>query len=146
LIALAWGVVTVLLPTLGAQGARYDGAIMAFLWATGIVFCRTAFFDILDIQGDRIVGKETLPTLLGPQKSFLLLKRVLVMIMLLLLLSGATGWLTPLAFVMAIAPLFLLLVVMGHEHGSVLPGIRMEFMVESLFVLCGVLSLLYFAM
>lgn len=143
LIALAWGVVTVLLPALTLSSARVRSTLLAFFWTTGMVFCRTAFFDILDMQGDRIVGKETLPILLGPQKSFRLVKGVLIIIMALLPIAGVLGFLTPLAFVLAIAPFFLWLVVTGHERGDVLPGIRMEFYLESLFLLCGGLALLY---
>jgi (E)-4-hydroxy-3-methyl-but-2-enyl pyrophosphate reductase len=143
LIALAWGVVTVLLPAFTAHDARLQCVLLVFIWTTGLVFCRTVFFDILDMQGDRIVGKETLPILLGSRKSFQLLKGVLAFIMVLLPIAGVLGLLTPLTFVMTIAPLFLWCVLVGHERGNMLPGIRMEFLVESLFVLCGVLTLLY---
>jgi 4-hydroxy-3-methylbut-2-enyl diphosphate reductase len=146
MIALAWGVVTVLLPTLTAESACVQSTLMTLLWTTGMVFCRTAFFDILDMQGDRIVGKETIPILLGPQKTFLIIKGVLIFIMALLPIAGVLGILTPLAFVMAIAPFFLWLVVVGYERGDVLPGIRMEFKLESLFMLCGALALLYLIM
>ena len=60
LIALAWGVVTALLPALADDNSRWSVGLAAFVWSTVIVFCRAAYFDILDIQGDRIVGKETI--------------------------------------------------------------------------------------
>ncbi len=141
LIALAWGIVTAGLPALAAEKSAWISGSLAMIWATGIVFCRTAFFDILDIQGDRIVGKETLPILIGSKKSFKLLKRLLVFLLLLLLLSGGFGLLSPLAFLLAIPPLLLLVLIASHQDGRLLPGIRMEFKVESLFVLCGVLTL-----
>ena len=143
LIALAWGVVTVILPALGAENARFESASAALILTVGIVFCRTAFFDILDMQGDRIVGKETIPILLGQKTSFKMLKGLLGLIMVLFPLAGFLGLLTPLAIVMNVAPLFLLLVVMRHEQGRFLPGIRMEFLVESLFVICGALAFIY---
>ena len=52
--------------------ARPDAFI--FAWSAGLVFVRTAFFDILDMQGDRLVGKETIPMLLGEKRSLRLLK------------------------------------------------------------------------
>jgi (E)-4-hydroxy-3-methyl-but-2-enyl pyrophosphate reductase len=143
LIALAWGVVTALLPALSAGRFRFASCLAAIVWTTGLVFCRTAFFDILDMQGDRIVGKETIPILLGTKRSFRLLKGLLLIIVVLPLVAGVWGVFSPLAFILAVAPIFLYLVVTGHERGNVLPGIRMEFLVESLFVLCGGLSLLY---
>jgi len=48
-----------------------------FAWSAVLVFVRTAFFDILDMQGDRLVGKETIPILLGEKRSLRLLKGLL---------------------------------------------------------------------
>jgi (E)-4-hydroxy-3-methyl-but-2-enyl pyrophosphate reductase len=146
LIALAWGVVTAGLPALAAQKSEVWAGIIAFLWATGFVFCRTAFFDILDMQGDRIVGKETIPILIGPQRAFKLLKGLLVAQAVLLLLAGLAGILKPLALPLVIPPLLLFMVVSAHERGNMLPGIRMEFRVESLLVLSGVLALVWSAL
>jgi (E)-4-hydroxy-3-methyl-but-2-enyl pyrophosphate reductase len=143
LIALAWGMVTACLPALAAGNSRAWACIFAFLWASGLVFCRTAFFDILDVQGDRIVGKETIPILLGPKRSFNLLKGLLVTETILSLLAGLTRITNALAWVLIIPPLLLLLIISSHEHGDILPGIRMEFRVESLFVLSGLLAFFY---
>ena len=140
LIALAWGMVTALLPALAADDGQWAAGGAAFIWAVGIVFCRTAFFDVLDIQGDRIVGKETLPTLIGPRRSFSLLKTMLIALIVLLPLFGALGVVTYLSFFMVIPPLLLVGVIHAHENGNVLPGIRMEFRVESIFVLSGILA------
>jgi 4-hydroxybenzoate polyprenyltransferase len=141
LIALAWGMVTACLPALAVGTSRAWAGFFTFVWATGLVFCRTAFFDILDVQGDRIVGKETIPILIGPKRAFNLLKGLLVAEAVLLLLAGWTGIAGGLAWILIIPPLLLLWIIAAHEHGSMLPGIRMEFRVESLFVLSGLLAL-----
>ena len=146
LIALAWGVVTAGLPALAVQAADAWTGVLAFLWSTGFVFCRTAFFDILDVQGDRIVGKETIPIIIGPKRAFKLLKGLLAAQIVLLPVAGLSGVLSSLAFVLVIPVLLLFLVVSAHERGNMLPGIRMEFRVESLFVLCGVLALIWTAL
>jgi (E)-4-hydroxy-3-methyl-but-2-enyl pyrophosphate reductase len=143
LIALAWGMVTACLPALAAGTSSALAGFFTIVWATGLVFCRTAFFDILDVQGDRIVGKETIPILIGPKRAFNLLKGMLVAEVALLLLAGSTGITNGLAWVLIIPPLLLLWIVVAHEHGNMLPGIRMEFRVESLFVLSGLLTFIY---
>jgi 4-hydroxy-3-methylbut-2-enyl diphosphate reductase len=141
LIAIAWGVVTVVLPQLGdpAAGAPLSAGIV-FLWAAGLVFARTAFFDILDIQGDRIVGKETLPIFIGERRVQKLLERVLVAACGLLLAGALGGFVTALGYLLAVCPLSLLMVTRAHQKGYMLPGIRLEFGVESLFVLTGVIA------
>jgi (E)-4-hydroxy-3-methyl-but-2-enyl pyrophosphate reductase len=143
LIALAWGMVTACLPALAAGTSRLWAGVFTFVWVTGLVFCRTAFFDILDIQGDRIVGKETIPILIGPKRALNLLKGLLVTEATLLLLAALSGITDALALVMIIPPLLLLWIVAAHEQGNMLPGIRMEFRVESLFVLSGLLAFFY---
>jgi 4-hydroxy-3-methylbut-2-enyl diphosphate reductase len=143
LIALAWGVVTAWLPALAQTQDPWGIGLTVFLWATGIVFCRTAYFDILDIQGDRIVGKETIPILLGPARSFKMLKLLLSAMILLPIVWAGLGFLTPLAYLLAIPPLLLWGVMATHEHGNMLPGIRMEFRVESVFIFFGSLAFLY---
>jgi 4-hydroxy-3-methylbut-2-enyl diphosphate reductase len=142
LIALAWGVVTALLPALADDGGRWSVGLAVLVWATGVVFCRTAYFDILDIQGDRIVGKETIPILIGPKRSFSLLRRMLTAMVALPLLSTVIGIMTPLALVLVVPPLLLWGIIIAHERGILLPGLRMEFRVESLFVLSGILTFL----
>jgi len=142
LIALAWGVVTAALPALAARHNGILTGVVAFVWATGLVFCRTAFFDILDVQGDRIVGKETIPILIGPKRAFKLLKGVLVAEIIVLPVSAACGVIHPVAYALVLPPLLLLVLVSSHERGNMLPGMRMEFRVESLFVLSGVLALI----
>lgn len=141
LIAVAWGVVTVVMPQLGdpAAGAPLSAGLV-FLWAAGLVFARTAFFDILDIQGDRIVGKETLPIFIGEQRVQKWLEGVLLLACALLLVGAMGGLVTTLGYLLAICPLFLLLVIRAHQRGYMLPGIRLEFGVESLFVLTGVIA------
>jgi (E)-4-hydroxy-3-methyl-but-2-enyl pyrophosphate reductase len=146
LIALAWGVVTTGLPSLANPLYHPISTMLAFIVAAGLVFVRTAFFDILDVQGDRIVGKETIPILLGAQRTFTLLKRLLVFILVLLTTAGALGFLKPAVYAMAICPALLFLVVSRYQRGNMLPGIRMEFLVESILVLSGLLVFGYEAL
>jgi len=139
LIALAWGVVTAVLPALAAHNGRPLTGAAVFLWAAGLVFCRTAFFDILDMQGDRIVGKETLPILIGTQRALNLLKYSLALGIVLLLAAGLAGVITPVGYPLILPSLLLGWVVRAHEKGSILQGIQMEFKVESLLVLSGLI-------
>jgi 4-hydroxy-3-methylbut-2-enyl diphosphate reductase len=145
LIAMAWGVVTAILPALDEWGRVGRGTTLVFFWATAMVFVRTAFFDILDMQGDRIVGKETLPVLLGEKKSMHLLKFTLIGIAGSMIAAGLLGWVPMLSLILAFCPLFLLAILSTYERGGMLPGIRLEFLVESHFTLAGILTLFWMA-
>ncbi len=144
LITVAWGIVTAIFPSLSVTG-RFDlSTALVFVWSAGMVFVRTAFFDVLDMQGDRIVGKDTIPILLGERRTMRLLKAVLVVIAGLLLLSGAFGLISSLGFALAICPLCLIVLLAVHEQGHMLPGIRLEFLVETHFVLAGGITFLWY--
>lgn len=138
LIAMAWGIVTSILPSLSASGKISVNAAFIFLWSTSLVLVRTAFFDILDMQGDRIVGKETLATLLGENRTMRLLKTVQIASICFLLLSAAFGYISSLGFALLMCPVLLFVVLMAYERGYVLPGIRLEFLVETHFPLAGI--------
>ncbi len=102
LIAVAWGIVTSVFPSLSVFGEIDMGTVLVFAWATGMVFVRSAFFDILDMQGDRVVGKDTIPILLGEKQTIGLLKCVLVIITLILLLSSAFQVVSQLGLTLAV--------------------------------------------
>jgi len=65
LVAAALGVVAVAMP-IWHLGRTFDLAGFAALaLVTVLVFARTVIYDIIDMQNDQIIGKETLPILIG---------------------------------------------------------------------------------
>ncbi len=143
LIVLAWGIVTALLPALSISGRMYPATIFAVIWSSGMVFIRTAFFDILDMQGDRIVGRETIPLFLGEARTRTLLKRTALGLAGILAAAVPLGYLSSLGLVLGMVPAILFGIILAHERGALLGGIRLAFLVESTFVLSGVLTLIW---
>lgn len=68
-VPLAWASVTVWLPHLGDVPLGFGRLLYAFVLVFLLVLARTAFLDCLDIQGDRLVGRETIVVLWGEQKA-----------------------------------------------------------------------------
>ncbi|GBC64102.1 4-hydroxy-3-methylbut-2-enyl diphosphate reducta se [Desulfonema ishimotonii] len=143
LIALAWGVVTAIFPCLAVAGTIKASTIPAFMWAAGIVFVRTAFFNILDMQGDRIVGKETIPILLGKNRSMTLLRFILLFTLVLLFGASSYHLIPNLGIGLMLCPVFLLIVISANKRGHMMPGVRLEFLVESNFILAGLITLIW---
>ena len=143
LIAIAWGIVTAALPPLSLTGKASWIAGIIFLWTAGIVFVRTAFFDILDMQGDRIVGKETFAILLGEKRSMRLLKNMLIGLIAALILLSFFHLISYLGLVLIGWPIFFLLLLTAYERGVLLPSIKLEFLVETNFILAGVAAFLW---
>jgi len=143
LIAVAWGIVTAIFPALQKGGAVDVSTGLAFCWATSFVFVRTAFFDVLDMQGDRIVGKETLPILMGERRTLKVLKLLLLISTGVLVLASAIGIFKPIGFVLAVCPILMLSALLASEKELMLPGVHLEFLIESHFVLAGVIALVW---
>jgi len=65
-MALGWSIVTVFLPLVLSGGSAFTPAFFVTFASTFLlVIVRSLFLDVTDIQGDRIVGRETLPTIIG---------------------------------------------------------------------------------
>ncbi len=143
LIAMAWGIVTSLLPRLSTSENIHLSTVVIFLWSLSLVFVRTAFFDILDMQGDRIIGRETIPILLGEKHTLRILKTILIFNLGILLVSSALQLISSLGFILAICPAFIFGMLTAYERGYMLPGIRLEFLVESNFIMAGVAAFIW---
>ena len=139
LIAIAWGIVTSLLPAIVNSGQPFP-VLVTFVFSTGLVFARTAFFDVLAIQGDRITGKETLPILLGVQESYRLIQYVLAVEILIVLVACWMDLFARSAFLLAFVPLFMLLLIKLYKRDSLLSGRPYEFLIESSFLFAGIIA------
>ncbi len=143
LIAAAWGLVTTVMPALSETGRLGPDTLAVLAWTSSLVFARTVFFDLLDMQGDRLVGRETLPIVLGQKRAMDLLKISLVLLVALPAITSAIGLSTGLGFFLVIIPMALLTVIVAHEQGKILPGARLEFLAESHFILAGFIGFLW---
>ena len=143
LIAVAWGIVTAVLPALSLTGKANWVTGLIFLWTAAIVFVRTSFFDILDMQGDRIVGKETFAILLGEKGSMRLLKKMLIVLIAALILLSFFHLISYLGFVLIGCPIFFLILLSAYERGVLLPSIKLESLVETNFILAGMTAFIW---
>jgi 4-hydroxy-3-methylbut-2-enyl diphosphate reductase len=139
LIVIAWGTVTCLLPAVADPGNLISVGV-AFLFATGLVFGRTAFFDILAIQGDRITGKETLPILIGEKQSFNIIKYTLVFEIGLIFTANLFDLSANNAFVLAFIPFSMFLWIRFFEKDRLVSGEHREFIIEFLLIATGLLG------
>jgi len=143
LIPIAWGIVTAILPALAAYGTIRFSTLLVFLWCGASVFVRTVFFEILEIHGDRIVGKETIPLLIGEKRSIRLLKKLLKIIPLFLLACTLLTLVSSVGVLLAACSLFLYLLIAANDRGMTAPGFRTELIVDFYFILVGLVTLLW---
>jgi 4-hydroxy-3-methylbut-2-enyl diphosphate reductase len=142
LISVAWGVLAAVLPPIAVYEKITWMSFFLVLWSIGLVFVRTTFFDILDMQGDRIIGRETMAIILGEKTTMRLLEAVLIGLVVTLPPIGAIWSDGLLGSLLALCPLVMLVILSVFKNGYLLPGIRLEFLVETVFILAGFLTAL----
>lgn len=91
-MAAAWGIVTAVVPQIGVSLSVTAGTISAFLFTFAVVFVRSAMHDVSDIQSDRLIGRETIPVLIGEENTRKLLKGILVIMAAVLVAAHPAGW------------------------------------------------------
>jgi len=68
-VALAWSIVTSVLPALRFGKGEIPGRVLTFTFVFLFVLLRSIMTDILMQQSDRFIGRETLPVILGQRAS-----------------------------------------------------------------------------
>ena len=140
LIAAAWGTVTSLLPALAeVEGKTPWAFLFPFLFTMGLLFSRTAFCELLEVQGDRITGKETLPITLGEKRSQRLIRNSLYTAAMILFVAALFGWISRIGLIIALIPLSMYHVIRTHAKGKLLPGMHLEFIMECHFLISGLI-------
>ena len=141
-VALGWGGVTTLIPAMAEHQPLSLSLIFSFFIICNFVYIRSGLFDILDIQGDMIVGKETLPIIIGEKKTIRFLK-VLSLVTMAGLAAGIFLNLLPLWNLwLMISLLYQFSFLIIYEKKRALPGsIFFEAMVEFGFILAGLTAL-----
>ncbi len=151
LVGLAWGVTTALVPALAARAhgggadlaVRWRGVAVAGVFAFLLAFQRTLITDLQDVEGDRLVGRETLAGLMGERASKgLLIALVAAQAVLLAGVGGLLSWTTGLSYVMLAAVAYSGLCVALFCRGQLPEAELGEALVDGGFYACGLLALL----
>lgn len=142
-VALAWAWVIVLIPSLN-QGAffTYESlSIMAFIIST--VFIRSVIFDIVGIEGDRIVGRETIPILIGPKRTEIMLLIITIIICVYMGLSAVFGLVPELGYYFILFPVLMVACLYIIQKRRIQYNRLFEVTIDSFFILIGIITYLW---
>jgi 4-hydroxy-3-methylbut-2-enyl diphosphate reductase len=143
-VAGGWSVVATLLPALREGNNLNVKAFFAFAAVFALVFLRSALFDIVDIQGDRLVGEETLPIVIGEKRSRRLLVYLVLGLAIGFVVAPFLGLATGFSYILLITCCYMGLSLFVHRRELLRPGsLRFETLVENSFYLSGGLAVLY---
>ena len=141
--ALAWGVVIALLPIIEPAETHWFQTITAFLFVFSMVYTVSGLFDIFQVQGDRIVGAETLPITLGESRTLRLLKGMITFGAIVLILAPLLGPVSLFSYLLLLCFLSLYLSLLAYEKRWLYPGNKLEALVEGNFFFAGLLGLVW---
>jgi 4-hydroxy-3-methylbut-2-enyl diphosphate reductase len=139
-VALAWASVGAALPFLTDTSLPIITLIITFFFIASIVFIRSSMTDLLDIQSDRLIGRETIPVVIGERNTRKLLLMTILIIELLLLFSYFINWVSSLALVLLTGFFYILMCFNLYDKKSRFSGLVLEGLLETSYVVVGMLS------
>ena len=132
-VALAWALMVVTLPSLGRIDPFSTPHLLVFVLVLGLVFVRNVLYDVFDVQGDRIVGKETLPVFIGEPRTLTVLHAIIGVLLCLAVVLPASGLIGPIGFWLVPGILYLALLARLYHLKRLHQGVKLEFALESSF-------------
>jgi len=142
-MAMAWAAVVAVLPQFEISLSITAGMLVAFIFTFGIVFVRSALSNILDIQSDRLIGRETIPVLIGKKLTQILLQGILVLLVILLIVSHVLGWTPSLSFALLVCVFFMWIYFRLYVRRAAFSGVVQEGILETSYIIAGVTSLVW---
>jgi (E)-4-hydroxy-3-methyl-but-2-enyl pyrophosphate reductase len=143
-MALAWAVVAAVLPQIQYSLVVTPGMMVAFVFTFGIVFIRSAMSDMMDIQSDRLLGRETIPVLIGKETTQRLLMGILVLLGILLVVAHPLGLTPTLSYALLLSVFFVWIYFRLYDRRAAFSGIVLEGILETNYVLTGASAWVWF--
>jgi 4-hydroxy-3-methylbut-2-enyl diphosphate reductase len=144
-MAGGWTTLIVILPLVQVpeRSMGVFASLTALVTVFGLVFVRALLRDFRDLQADRLIGKETLPLVIGVRRTRSILLTVILLLALVNALSAALGWvpsplgyamLLPIAYTAACVPLF--------TRQTIVQAFGAELVIDATFIVAGLTALL----
>ena len=141
--AMAWGVLAALIPVVCSDQEISGATAIAFFFVAGMIFIRSGLFEIMAIEGDRVVGKETLAIALGKERTFTLLVGGSLAFVAMLLAAAWAGVIPSLGYTLSLSGLYMLGYLILYHRGLMESSLMLESLVEGNMILAGVLAFIW---
>ncbi len=141
--SIAWAVSTSLIPFLGTTKSFIPSLAVAIAFAFSIAFIRAVVLDIRDIQGDRILGKETIPIAIGKERTKKILIAITASVAILLFMSSFLGWTSALGYYLLPCVAYACGYQYLFQKRIVSEGILLETIADFNFILAGIIAFVW---
>ena len=142
-LASGWTFSLAVLPALANSQAVSAGWMVSIFFAFGLIFFRTGLMELRDIQGDRIVGKRTLPIVFGKVQTETLMGVICAALAVTLVSACINEWVTPsFGYLMLIPVMYAGACLYWYTRKILGHSGLMEVAADQIFIIAGVLALL----
>ena len=138
-ISIAWAVSTGLIPFLGSSESSLSSLPVVLAFTFSMVFTRTVLLDVRDVQGDRIIGKETIPIAIGKNNTKAILIVMSILLTVLLVISPMIGWTSSFSFYLLPCVAYACGYLYFYHKRLIPTGFACESITDFNFILAGVM-------
>jgi len=118
--------------------------VVAFVFVFALVFSKSVLSDTLDIQSDRLIGRETIPIVMGEGPARILLKGIAVLTGIVLIAALPAGC-TPSLSLALLAPVFYIWICLGLCDKKIrFSRMALEGLLGASYVIAGLIAGLWF--
>jgi 4-hydroxy-3-methylbut-2-enyl diphosphate reductase len=142
-VASAWALVSIFPLFFVQQAGSIHRLLLAFIFLFLVTGIRSIWLDLSDMASDRLVGRETVPLVLGPKRTLSLLRALIVGLAAGLYVCAAAGLLPGFAWVLATWILLEFVYLTFFPRGRSLPTLERDMLVDAHFIFAGVAAFIW---
>jgi 4-hydroxy-3-methylbut-2-enyl diphosphate reductase len=142
-VSFAWTWVIALIPMLEKPIIFTYDSLSIILFVMLTVFTRSIIFDVISIEGDRIVGNETIPILIGQQNTQRMLCVITLILGIYMSLSSFFDLIPTLGYFLVIPQAIMVLCIYMFQKRRLPISTSFEALIDSNFILAGAMGFLY---
>lgn len=143
-VALAWAIITVIIPYMANGQAAH--LLIPFLFTFGVAYIRRVLFDFREMHSDQVVGRETIPMLVGKEKAAAMLYAVVMFLGVVLTISLLTGGIG-IAAIGMLAGVGYMFGFIVYDHTKVWAhSNKFELFMDAEFILVGIWTYLFYGL
>ena len=140
-LTVGWTFCMAFLPALANSDLISAGWLVSIFVAFGLIFFRTGLMELRDIQGDRIVGKRTLPIVFGKPQTEAFLGVICAAMAVTLICASMNDWVVPwFGYAMLIPVVYAGACLFWYSKKILGHSGLMEAATDQIFIIAGVLA------
>jgi 4-hydroxy-3-methylbut-2-enyl diphosphate reductase len=140
-MASAWALVIAVIPYVGWPLDVSADMVVAALFIFSVVFVRSSLSDLIEIQSDRLLGRETIPVVIGEARTRRLLDAISLFLALLLVLSYPLKWTTSLSFTLLSCVYYMWICFELCDRRTALSAAVINGLLETNYILAGLCTM-----